>query len=136
MIKKLPLFLFFLLIGIITLEAKKISSDWTKDEIILLMDTYIRIRPNYDSENKEIKALSDLYRKNNKELSKNSSYRNVNSVYFNLKSLQTLDEKNNKKIRGVIKASNLQKEVWNTYSKDEKKLKDDSKRIKEIIENK
>ncbi|MDR0423196.1 MAG: hypothetical protein LBH46_01255 [Rickettsiales bacterium] len=116
--------IFSLILAVSTVSAKEISINWTKDETILLMDTYIKIRPKYDNYNPQIRRLSNFLSSTKKM--NNSSYRSASDVYFNMLALQRLDDKYKNNIRKIIRPTKIQKQVWEEYKDNLKKLKEDA----------
>ena len=100
------------------------NPDWSRDELILALDFYLRHRPNPPRKgSQEIRALSALLERLGAKLfpptSRASTFRNGNSVYMKLMNLRRLDPlyiAGGK--TGLGRGAKADEEVWTTFADD------------------
>lgn len=110
---------------------------WEFDEITLALELYLKSRPTPPGpEDPGIRNLSFLLRSihYSKHQSVSKTCRNPNGVAMKLQNLRSLDPKFDGK--GLSKRSALEREVWDKFSKDPKKLRAICAKIRDNMENK
>lgn len=100
--------------------------DWTKEEIILLLDFHFRFRlKTFDQTSTVVKELSETLKYINREnemsimIMKNNSFRSENSVIIKRRAFQEFDEKSLKK----TSHSKLDYRLWLQFHNDLEDLK-------------
>lgn len=98
------------------------NPDWTRDELIIALDLYLRHRPSPPCRiSKEVSALSDtLNRIGNKlhgAVGKEKSFRNANGVYMKLMNFRRFDPEYTGTGKKGLTAGNKDEEVvWQQYA--------------------
>ena len=98
------------------------NPNWSRDEVILALDFYLRHRGDErfpDKRSANIERLSDLLNRmaDNSGLPRNEDYRNANGVYMQVKKFAHIDPDWTKS-EGMPKASKLFAEAWAAYGND------------------
>ncbi|AWI25222.1 HNH endonuclease [Flavobacterium pallidum] len=109
---------------------------WHRDEIILALDLYHDpYRGTVDSKNPNIIALSELLNKLPIFMEKpdGAKFRNPNGVSLKLSNFMAIDP--NHKGKGMKSYSKLDKEVFEEFGRDRRKLREMANRIKSIVTN-
>jgi 5-methylcytosine-specific restriction protein A len=100
------------------------NPDWTRDELILALNVYLKHRPNPpDKASKEIIALSKTLQKLGQRLFSPSeradSFRNANGVYMKLMNFRRLDpEYTSGGKKGLSRGAKGEEEVWEEFAND------------------
>ncbi|SEA52783.1 hypothetical protein [Pedobacter hartonius] len=105
-----------------TNEKPKRNPKWNRDEIILALDLYFRIRPGQiHSSNPEVIALSILINKlpSFEDKPDQERYRNANGVSLKLSNFLAIDDSQEQK--GMQSFSRLDQEIFNEF-KDKKEI--------------
>lgn len=119
-------------------KAKR-NPAWTRDELILALDLYLKNR--YSSASKrqlEVQALSKLLGKVGEALGlkKGGSFRNENSVLMKLSNFRRLDPEYLKDGRtGLAKGNKDEQLVWQEFAGDQSKLDAIAAAIRNAIES-
>lgn len=94
---------------------------WLRDEVILLVDLYLRIGPAGE-QHPEVVALSQLLSKLplHEERKFSSTFRNPTGVHMKLQNIRNLD--NSQVGRGLSAASKLDREIWFEFHQKADKL--------------
>ena len=90
------------------------NPNWTRDEVILALDLYLRMKGNVpSSSHQEIVALSELLRRMpyHAEASKRASFRNKDGVAFKLQNIRQVATG-----KGFGNVSSVDKAVWAEFS--------------------
>lgn len=107
-----------------TPSQKTSNPDWTRDELIVALDVYLRFRPNpQGKESGEIQALSRSLRRLGEKLfspeERSDTFRNENGVYMKLMNLRRLDPQYTADgSRGLVRGSKAEEEVWSDFADD------------------
>ena len=114
-------------------ESAKRNPTWSKDELIVALDFYIRFNGNPpDKRGMEIKQLSDIL--NQMDCGKERAtdkFRNANGVYMKLMNFRRFDPKYAAKGRsGLTRGGKGEEEVWNDFYYRPKELKEAAGAIK------
>lgn len=99
---------------------------WDREEIILLLDLYLRIRnEKFDKNHPEIEKLIYLLNKRAKKLGLKTTdtYRNNTGIFMKLMNLRALDS--DYQGEGLKNYSKLDKEMWNMYKDNNSQLNSD-----------
>jgi hypothetical protein len=100
------------------------NPDWTRDELIVALDVYLRHRPNPpDKGSKEISDLSRVLNQLGAKLfqadARSVTFRNENGVYMKLMNFRRLDPQYTAGgRRGLVRGAKIDEEVWNEFSGD------------------
>lgn len=100
------------------------NPDWTRDELILALDVYLRHRPNPpDKGSKEIIALSNLLQRLGQRLfpadERATSFRNANGVYMKLMNFRRLDPQyTGSGKKGLTRGAKGEEDVWKEFATD------------------
>jgi 5-methylcytosine-specific restriction protein A len=108
---------------------------WTRDELILALELYMRHRPHFpDDRHPEVVNLSRLLNKLGQSTSASGagSYRNSNGVAMKLQNFRRLDPEQEGK--GLPAGGKTEMEVWNAFAKDPGRLRATAAAIKAAIE--
>lgn len=98
------------------------NQKWDKEEEILLLNLYLKIKTeNYTEDHPDIILLSKLLirRANYLGIKINENYRNKTGIYMKLKNIQSIDLKGE---AGLSNYSTMDQKVWNEYSFDKNNL--------------
>ena len=96
---------------------------WTRDELILALDVYLRYNPSKISKHHpEIMNLSHILRKLplHRHKGDRKSFRSPASVYMQLRTFMSLDPRS--RAAGLTHANKLEQQIWRQYSRDMKTL--------------
>lgn len=113
------------------------NSKWNRDEIILVLDTYFRIKPGQiNSKNTEIIELSKLLNKLPiyETIPDSVKFRNPNGVSLKLSNFLAIDP--NYAGKGMSAFSKLDKEIFDEFSSIKQELNKIATLIKSTIEDK
>jgi 5-methylcytosine-specific restriction enzyme A len=97
---------------------------WTRDELILALELYIRVNPVHTSDkNSEIIELSKILNSLpiHPHADQSEKFRNPNGVYMKLCNFLRLDP--NYKGAGLQRGGKLEESIWNEFFKDQVQLK-------------
>ncbi|TPI63951.1 hypothetical protein FJ417_03345 [Mesorhizobium sp. B3-1-7] len=112
---------------------------WTRDELILALDLYLKSRPSPPGKDSaEIAQLSELLRRIGLTLgaSDSTTYRNANGVYMKLMNFRSLDPDYTNGGRVGLKAAGKgDVEVWNEFSGDAGRLSGTAAAIRAAIQD-
>ena len=100
-------------------EISKRNPPWTRDELILALDFYLRYTPSIpDKKSSEISELSDLLNHLTGQISgeKNDKFRNNNGVYMKLMNFRRFDPNSDGK--GLERGGKQEEVVWNLFAND------------------
>jgi 5-methylcytosine-specific restriction protein A len=107
-----------------TSDESASNPDWTRDELILALNVYLRGHHNPPGKgSKEIRDLSEALQKLGDKLfpreSRADTFRNENGVYMKLMNFRRLDPQYNAQGKtGLSRGSNAEEEVWAAFSGD------------------
>ncbi len=104
-------------------EESVSNPDWTRDELILALDVYLKYRPNHPGKGKpEIIELSRTMNQLGKKLfppeMRARTFPNVNSVYMKLMNFRRFDPQYTLGGKGLNQGAQLEEEVWNEFADD------------------
>lgn len=108
---------------------------WTRDELILSLDFYMRHKPHFPGKTSfEIQELSDLLNRMGAKNSgdRNEKYRNTNGTYMKLMNFRRFDS--DYEGGGLQRGGRDEEEVWKVFSSDLKKLRETAKAIMAIVD--
>lgn len=114
---------------------KKKNPPWTRQELILAIDLYFKLKQNGANKKAQYISLSNTLKRLNlfdNEII-NDNFRSPASVEMKLYNLARLDPEAKKNI--LKSGGNLEVEIWNEYSSDKTKLKNDSNHILANLES-
>lgn len=100
------------------------NPDWTRDELILALNVYLKHRPNPpDKASQEIIDLSKTLQRLGQQLfppsERSASFRNDNGVYMKLMNFRRLDpEYTNAGKTGLTRGAKSEEEVWAEFADD------------------
>src|SRR5258708_1857684 len=107
------------------------NPNWTRDELILALDIYFRVKvPHFSENHPEVLALSNLLNAlpvHQREPT-NEKFRNSAGVYMKLCNFLRLDP--NYSGIGLDAGSKLDEEVWNEFATDQQLLKNTAEAIR------
>jgi len=108
------------------------NPNWKRDEVILLMDLYVRVGYIEASHPKAIE-LSDLLKNSgiHEKIPNLSSFRTPGSIRMGMANLRSIDPAYDGD--GLENASQLQKQVWNEFKDDKEKLHQEAESIRKKI---
>lgn len=111
---------------------------WTRDELILALDLYLRYRPNPPGKSSlEIAELSKLLGRIGRVVSaaNSNTFRNVNGVYMKLMNFRSLDPEYTKAGKVGLKARGRgDADVWNEFSASPERLAEIAAAIQTAVE--
>ncbi|MEE1612726.1 HNH endonuclease [Microvirga sp. CF3016] len=120
------------------MESKERNPDWTRDELILALDLYIRFKGNPPGKtSQEDLMLSQLLNRLGSEFGKpGSKYRNANGVYMKCMNFRRFDPayKNSGKV-GLQRGNKLEEEVWRTFADKPELLREVASAISDHVLN-
>ena len=105
------------------IEDQKRNPAWTRDELILALDFYLKYTPSIpDKNSKEIADLSDLLNQLASKISdqKSDTFRNKNGVYMKLMNFRRFDPNSNGK--GLERGGKQEEVVWDLFAEKPKEL--------------
>ena len=111
-------------VGFKVIPLRGSNPDWTRDELILALNVYLRHRPNPpDKASKEIVDLSTTLQKLGQRLftpsERAESFRNANGVYMKLMNFRRLDpEYTSGGKKGLTRGAKGEEEVWAEFAND------------------
>ncbi len=95
---------------------------WSRDELILALDLYVRHRPSFpDDKHSEVIALSQLLNDLATTATGNSSFRNPNGVAMKLMNFRRLDP--DQQGRGLAGGGKQEEDIWAIFSNDLPRLR-------------
>jgi 5-methylcytosine-specific restriction protein A len=100
------------------------NPDWTRDELILALDLYLKHRPNPPGKSsKEVGELSQLLGRLGERLfppaERAQTFRNVDGVYMKLMNFRSLDPQyTNSGKKGLTAGAKADAEVWKEFASD------------------
>lgn len=100
-----------------TEDVRKRNPAWTRDELILALDFYLRYTPSIpDKQSTEIADLSGVLNTLASEIStdKHETFRNKNGVYMKLMNFRRFDP--NSEGKGLERGGKQEEVVWNLYA--------------------
>jgi 5-methylcytosine-specific restriction enzyme A len=106
-------------------EEAASNPDWTRDELILALDLYLKNRPNPPGKDSpEIHELSKLLNRLGQRLftqgQRADTFRNENGVYMKLMNFRHLDPQYTSKGKtGLTRGAKTDQEVWTEFAHDE-----------------
>lgn len=106
---------------------KSSNPDWTRDELIVALDFYLRCRPNPPNKNSEeiLTFSKNLQRLGGKLLpseQRSETFRNPNGVYMKLMNFRRLDPEYTADGRkGLTRGAKSEEEVWAEFAKNPKR---------------
>lgn len=114
---------------------KSLRLDWTRDELILALDLYFRVRPKTPSTTMaKVQAVSALTRKIPRHCeTKGFVQRTNDSVVMKLMNFRSLDPSYTG--TGLSSVSNADTEVWNEFSGATSRLRELSLAIEQLLED-
>ena len=107
---------------------------WSKDELIIALDFYLRYMPSIPNKNTpEILALSDFLNRLQMKLGGEvtDKFRNPNGVYMKLMNFRRFDPSYDGK--GLQRGGRDEEVVWNLYSSDQSELRRIAENIQSFI---
>lgn len=107
------------------------NPNWSRDELILALDLYLRLNPVHtDESNPDIVALSQLLNRLpiHPREDKQEEFRNPNGVYMKLCNFLRLDPTYEGK--GLAAGSKLEEQVWQEFAADPDRLKTTAEAIR------
>jgi len=106
------------------------NPDWTRDEIILALDLYHRVRPPFDESDAEVVELSQLLGKLpiHPPETRSESFRNPAGVAMKLSNFLRLDPQYQGV--GLQRGARLEEQVWSEYCNDWEQLTSVAEAIK------
>jgi 5-methylcytosine-specific restriction protein A len=123
------------------MRKKRISSGasnntrhWTRDELILALDVYVRLSPRTpDPHLPEVVALSGLLRREilRPDEAREPNFRSPASVVMKLMNFRSLDSAF--KGKGLTAGSQLDRVIWNTFADDRPRLKKVAEAIRSAL---
>lgn len=105
-------------------ENSTSNPDWTRDELILALDMYLRHRPSPPAKgSSEILQLSETLQRLGEKLfppdQRAQTFRNPNGVYMKLMNLRRLDPSYTSEGRtGLTRGNKGEEDVWNEFAGD------------------
>jgi len=127
--------------GFTVIPLRGSNPDWTRDELILALDLYLKHRASLPSKSsKEIKNLSDTLARLGSKLFASSlrptTFRNVNSVYMKLMNYRRLDPQYTQKGRkGLTRGAKAEEDVWREFASDSNKCARVARAIMESLDD-
>ena len=117
---------------------EKRNPSWTRDELILALDLYMRHRPSLPAKTgREISDLSILLNRlrGSATVADSGRFRNLNGVYLKLTNFRSLDPdyKSQGKV-GMQHGGRGDEEVWDAFAEDPERLRATAIAIREAIE--
>ena len=109
----------------------KRNPKWTRDELILALELYMRVNPSHVSDNNpEIVKLSEVLNSLpiHPHAEHGEKFRNANGVYMKLCNFLRFDP--NYKGVGLKRGGKLEEVIWNEFSEDQARLKTTAKAIR------
>ena len=106
------------------------NPDWTRDELIVALDVYLRHRPNPPAKgSKEIidlsRVLNQLGAKLFRAAIRSATFRNENGVYMKLMNFRRLDPQyTTGGRRGLVRGAKAEEDVWREFSGDPRRCHD------------
>lgn len=123
--------------GFTVVELRQRNPDWSRDELILALDLYLRHRPIIPGKTSpEINELSDLLNQLGSALAlrHSNTFRNPNGVYMKLMNFKALDPDYVSQGKVGLKAGGkFDQEVWDQFAKDPAKCRRLAERIRAEI---
>ena len=116
-------------------NSSKRNPTWTREELILALDFYLKYYPSMPSkQSEEISRLSDLLNKLADKISgeRNKTYRNKNGVYMKLANFMRFDP--NYHGKGLERGGKQEEVIWNLYANDSVALHKAATAIRNHIE--
>lgn len=115
------------------------NPSWTRDELILALDLYLKSRPSPPGKNaSQVVELSKLLGRIGRKLNApdNSTYRNANGVYMKLMNFRSLDPEYTRAGRVGLKGGGKgDSEVWSEFSGDPSRLSEIASAIGAAIQD-
>jgi predicted HNH restriction endonuclease len=103
-------------------QSSKRNPSWTREELILALDLYLRHRTSPPSKTSdEVAALSALLNKlrNARNVSDAETFRNVNGVYMKMMNFRRFDPEYTASGKvGLTRGNKLEEVVWDEFSKN------------------
>jgi 5-methylcytosine-specific restriction enzyme A len=111
-------------------NASASNPDWTRDELIVALDVYLRHRPNPPG--KESQEINDLSRTLNQLGAKlfrddfrSTTFRNENGVYMKLMNFRRFDPQyTSGGRRGLVRGAKAEENVWREFSDDPQRCRE------------
>jgi len=117
-------------------ETRKRNPAWTRDELILALDFYMRYSPKIpEKTSSEIAEFSNLLNNLAGQISgyKNEKFRNANGVYMKLMNFRRFDP--NVTGKGLERGGKDEKVVWDLYWNKTHELSKAAKAIRNFVSN-
>lgn len=122
-------------------EKLALNPDWTRDELILALNVYLKYRPNPPSKTSE--EIRDLSRKLNRlgeklflQKDRASTFRNENGVYMKLMNFRRLDPLYTAEGRkGLERGAKTEEEVWKEFASEPERCQQAADAIMAILED-
>lgn len=122
-------------LGFIVTEPPSSNPKWSRDELILALDLYMRHRPKLPADgHPEVVALSGLLNVLTREIKPHgaTTFRNANGVAMKLQNFRRLDPEQSGK--GLSAGSKDEKEVWTLFADHQDRLRATASALRAAIE--
>jgi predicted HNH restriction endonuclease len=117
----------------IVARSNQRNPDWTRDELILALEAYMRYRvKSFSKTSPEIRELSErlLALANIRGIGGGATFRNINGAYMKLSNFRASDpEYTSQGKKGLASANSLEDEIWDAYAQDPIALDTEFQRI-------
>lgn len=108
-------------LGFKVVEPEPRNPPWTRDELILALDLYLRHRPNFPGpKHPEVVELSRLLNRLPLRSVANARFRNTNGVAMKLQNFRRFDPSESG--RGLLSGGKQEAEVWRLFAGDPTRL--------------
>jgi 5-methylcytosine-specific restriction protein A len=122
-------------LGFVVPEKGERNPSWTRDELILALDLYMRFKGNPPGKGAEIMALSAILNRLPGSVEGRSDFRNPNGVYMKLMNFRRFDPVYQAQGKsGLARGNKLEEVVWGDFASDPQRLARTAEAIKANLE--